>query len=112
MHKTTLKIMATLIAILLAAHLLYAVDNNRQQALNYFKSAQEPKIKDAIWAMDWLLKLGVVNDGTDREQLAQYACMVLGDYDLRGKNITIQIIDINKLIRKKEWVKLGEYQCK
>ena len=80
-----------------------------QNVIEYFISDAEPKVKDAVWTQKNWLYLGVYNDGTKRDGLAQYACMVLNDMGFKG--IHIKIIDLQKMYQTKKWVKLGYAYC-
>ncbi|MCK5541678.1 MAG: hypothetical protein KAI40_03225 [Desulfobacterales bacterium] len=87
----------------------YSVQHDKITKL--FQGNEEPTAVDAIWTADNIFKVGVFNDGSNRDGYAEYVCMVLKDYGFKGKNIYIQIIDIRKLNLNKKWVKLGETWC-
>ncbi len=82
-----------------------------EQALKYFLSDEEKTVKDAIWSAKKIFKVGVINDGTPRDGYASYVCQVLYDYGFKGSKISVHVIDIVKLKREGEWVKLGESHC-
>jgi len=68
-----------------------------QKALEYFKSGEEsPPALDAIWTMRDVFKVGVKNDGSNRDGF---------------KKVLVQIIDYNELMKTGKWVKLGEAYC-
>lgn len=58
-----------------------------------------------------MFKVGVLDNGTERDGYADYVCSVLVERGLRGKGISVQVIDIAKLVRTNKWVKLGEAHC-
>tara|TARA_B100000795_G_scaffold258684_1_gene232974 strand:- start:493 stop:840 length:348 start_codon:yes stop_codon:yes gene_type:complete len=76
---------------------------------NYFKSLEEQIAKVAVWTAETVFKVGVLDDGTNRTGYAQYVCQVLSEKGL--DNTWVQIVDIVKLSRDGEWVKLGDYRC-
>lgn len=76
-----------------------------------FKSNEEKTAKDAIWTAKNIFKVGVIDDGSRRDDYAQYICSVLYDYGFQGKGIWVQVIDIMKLTVNNKWVKLGVARC-
>lgn len=76
-----------------------------------FQSNEEKTAKDAIWTSRDIFKVGVINDGSRRDGYADYVCQVLYDYGFKGKKVWVQVIDIVKLTRNGDWVKLGESHC-
>lgn len=89
-----------------------AADDNRSKVKDIFKSDSEKTAKDAIWTADNIFKVGVVDDGENRDGYANYVCQILYDNGFSGKKIWVQIVDIAKLSKNKKWVKLGEARCK
>ena len=77
-----------------------------------FQSKQEPTAKDAVWTAKKIFKVGVIDNGANRNGYAGYVCGVLYDEGLKGHGVRVQIIDIVKLVQTKKWVKLGEARCK
>lgn len=87
-------------------------DADRKLIADYFISDEEPKVIDATWTLNSMFKIGVNDDGTSRDGLAKYACNIINlDFNGKGQNVTVQVIDYPKLMSTKEWVKLGEAQC-
>jgi len=86
--------------------------SNHEKVKKLFQSNEEKTAKDAIWTANNIFKVGVVNDGTNRNGYASYVCSTLYDYGFKGKNIWVQVIDIIKLKNNGKWVKLGESRCK
>lgn len=76
-----------------------------------FQSNEEKTAKDAVWTARDVFKVGVINDGSRRDGYADYVCQVLYDYGFKGKKVWVQVIDIVKLTRGGDWVKLGESHC-
>ena len=83
-----------------------------EEVKNLFQSNEEKTAKDATWTAKDILKIGVINNGTNRNGYAQYVCSTLDDYGFKGKGVWVQIIDIVKLTRNSKWVKLGEARCR
>lgn len=83
----------------------------QQKVTEYFISSEEPKVKDATWTAPDIFKVGVFDDGSRRNGYAEYVCMVLYDHGLKGKKVWVHVVDIEKVINEKRFVKLGEAQC-
>lgn len=81
------------------------------QVQQLFQSDQEPTAKDAVWTQNDIFKVGLIDNGQSRDGYASYVCQVLYDYGFKGKSVWVQAIDISRLIRDGDWVKLGEAQC-
>lgn len=72
----------------------------------------EPRIKDLQYEADHsVLRIGVLNDGSNRDGYAQYVCATLHAH-AAGGSVLIKIIDIGRLVSEKEWVTLGEHYCR
>jgi hypothetical protein len=84
---------------------------NHEKAKRYFLSDEEPIVKDATWTAENIFKVGVIDDGSNRNGYASYVCLVLSDYGFQNKKIYVQVIDIVKLRQQGKWVKLGECHC-
>ncbi|APG24069.1 hypothetical protein [Syntrophotalea acetylenica] len=84
----------------------------RQEVLRYLKSGQEPQVKDAMWATDFLLKIGVFDNGSQRDGFADYVCLVLAEHGMSGQSIRIEIIDYGSVVRGENWKVLGGAECK
>ena len=97
---------------LLAALQCQAQTPAHERALARFKSSAEPAARDAIWTTPAIFKVGVVDNGTPRSGYAAYVCSTLAEFGFAGRGVWVQIIDIAKLQRTGEWVKLGESRCK
>ncbi len=87
------------------------VTANQKKMAAYFTGKSEPTTKDAVWTSDQMFKVGVIDNGTNRDGYALYVCGVLNEYNMGGKYIQVQVIDIVKLKRQKKWVKLGKQRC-
>lgn len=109
-HFTSSTIAAMVLLGCLAAPVTAQVPEAKKQAvLNYLKSGQEPGVKDAMWSTDYVLKLGMLNNGSNRDGFASYMCQELADRGIR--NVTVHVIDIAKLTMTGKWVKMGEANC-
>lgn len=73
---------------------------------------REPKVKDALWTSSTILKVGVINDGSNRAGYADYICQLVAEGGMAGKGVWVQIVDIVKLSRDGQWVKIGESNCR
>lgn len=82
---------------------------NLEAALSAIKS--EKQVKDAAWTSRGVLKVGVFNDGTNRDGYAKYICQVLYDYKFKGEGVLVRVIDIVKLVNKDKWVNIGTARC-
>ena len=80
--------------------------------IKIFQGEEEPDAIDAIWSNQALLKIGVFKHGMDYDQYASHACDIIEKNGFQGKTIAIQIIDLKKLAEAKEWVVLGQAQCR
>lgn len=87
-------------------------DAQRQTITDYFLSDEEPTVLDATWTDDKIFKIGVKDDGSRRDGFAQYACEEINNqFDAKEQGVWVQIVDYDKLMKTKEWVKLGEAHC-
>ena len=87
-------------------------DAQRREVTDYFLSDDEPTVLDATWTDDKILKIGVKDDGSNRNSFAEYVCgEVNGRFGGKGKRIWVQVIDYPHLMKTKEWEKLGESHC-
>lgn len=107
------KLMMAFALVMASSTCAFAQATPSQQASvkQYFLSGSEPTIKDATWTSPHMFKVGVLNNGTKRDGFADYVCSVLNDRGLRGRGISVQVIDIATLVRTDKWVKLGESRC-
>lgn len=108
MKKTIIAI--ALLSALQAGATTYSQQHERVK--RQFQSNEEKTAKDAIWTARDIFKVGVVNDGSNRDGYANYVCEVLYEHGFKGQQIWVQVIDIIKLTRKGQWVKLGEARCR
>ena len=59
---------------------------NHERVKNILKSNEEPTVKDAVWtALNDIFKVGVLNDGSNRNGYASYVCEVLYDNCFKEK---------------------------
>lgn len=86
------------------------VDEETQLAVVAELKDSEKAVKDAVWTSPTMLKVGVLDDGTRRDGLARYFCQRLHERGLKGKQLTVQIVDIVK-VTQGNWIKLGESHC-
>ncbi|MHA3104682.1 hypothetical protein [Acinetobacter sp. ANC 3791] len=82
-----------------------------QKAIVSYLTKSEPTVKDAVWSNSSTLKVGVINNGANRDGYAQYICEVLNQKGQQGKQVTVKIIDIQKLVSTNKWETIGEKHC-
>ncbi|MCK4097428.1 hypothetical protein HCY64_15500 [Acinetobacter radioresistens] len=82
-------------------------EEKKQQVINHFKG--DKTIKDAVWTSNSMLKVGVINNGSGRDGLAQYVCQELNSLNIH--NVRVKVIDIQKLVSTDKWVELGKANC-
>jgi hypothetical protein len=87
--------------------LTYAASQNPISVEDYFKSDEEPKVLDALWTDESVLKVGVRDYGSGIDGYAQYVCLVLNGKGFKGKDVLVRVIDLPKLISTDKWVNLG-----
>ncbi|MDX8160981.1 hypothetical protein [Acinetobacter pittii] len=85
-------------------------DTARQAVVEHFKK-NERIAKDSVWTSKKMFKVGVLDNGKNRDGYASYVCQTLDDFGFKGAGISVQIIDIQKLVNTNKWIKLGEAQC-
>lgn len=87
-------------------------DAKKAEIVAYFKSDEEPSVKDALFPYS-TLSLGMHNDGSSRDGFAKYACQILqSEFDVDVNELVIvNIIDIDKLVRTDKWVDIGKANC-
>lgn len=84
---------------------------NHDKVINHFKSSEEPSVKDAVWASETILMVGRSADGTRQDGFAMYVCNILNDYGFKGEGVMVNVIDIVKLVKAKEWKSIGSTIC-
>lgn len=88
-------------------------DDLREKIKQYFLSDKEPTVKDATWTSDYMFKVGVIDDGTNRDGFASYVCETLrSDFGISDEKLIVEVIDIQKLVDTNKWVELGQSICK
>lgn len=85
-------------------------DAKKAEIVAYFKSDEEPSVEDALFPYS-TLKLGMHNDGSNRDGFAKYACQILQSEFGVTELVTVSIIDIDKLVHTDKWVKIGKANC-
>ncbi|PKM14093.1 MAG: hypothetical protein CVV15_00305 [Gammaproteobacteria bacterium HGW-Gammaproteobacteria-5] len=78
--------------------------------VEYLKSDEEPKVKDATWMTDDNLYVGVIDDGSNRRGFAEYLCMVAPDHG--AAPAMIKIVDIVKVVNENKFHELGKAYCR
>lgn len=105
-----MKQVVVLSALICAPHLpAFAQSAAHDALLSQFKSKSESTAKDAIWTSPKMFKVGVIDNGKNRDGFAEYVCGEVATSGLKG--VSVQVIDIAKLKSTGKWVKLGEKHC-
>lgn len=98
-----------------AAEPITGISDETKDAISaYFKSDSEPTIKDATWTDQSkdTLYVGVIDDKSNRDGIANYVCSVLNDdFGLAGQGVDVYVMDIAKIARDNKWVILGKAKC-
>jgi len=99
--------------ILATPTLIYAASFGPQydKIITFFQGETEPRALDATWDSKTSFKIGVIDDGSDWDKYANYACEILHNEGFKDQGIEVKIIDIQKLAYKKKWVTLGHTSC-
>ncbi|MDZ5457881.1 hypothetical protein [Azohydromonas lata] len=84
----------------------------QEAVLRQFKSPAEKTAKDALWTSPSMFRVGVIDNGSSRDGYASYVCEVVTEQGLAGRGISVQVIDVQKLVRTNKWVALGEARCR
>lgn len=90
----------------------FAYSDAHNQATNLFRSSSEPTALDAVWTDKAVFKVGVVDDGSNRDGYAQYVCEVLADKGFKGAGVLVRVIDLAHLEKTEEWRNLGTAFCR
>lgn len=89
-------------------------DETKDAISAYFKSDSEPTIKDATWTDQSkdTLYVGVIDNKTNRDGVADYVCQVLiSDFGIAQGAADVYVMDIAKIARDNKWVTLGKAKC-
>ncbi len=110
--------MKTLIILLLAVSLalpafaaVKSFGEKYDKIVAFFQGESEPAALDAIWESKTSFKIGMMGDGSGKDDYAQHVCDVLYKEGLRGQKIEVKIVDIQKLAFDNKWVVLGSAIC-
>jgi len=109
------KILIIFLAVILTTPVLIHAESlgpKYDKIITFFQGKTEPSALDAIWDSKTSFKIGVIDDGSNWEEYANYACEILYNEGLKGQDIEVKIIDIQQLAYKKRWVTLGHATCK
>ena len=85
-------------------------DAKKAEIVAYFKSDEEASVADALFPYS-TLKLGMHNDGSNRDGFAKYACQILQSEFGVTELVTVSIIDIDKLVIADKWETIGRANC-
>ncbi len=89
----------------------YTPDVQRAAFVQKFLGENKRIAKDAMWSTANVFRVGVIDDGTNRDLLASAYCQDVRDAGITG-SVTVNIMDIVKITRQNKWVKLGSQQCR
>ncbi len=110
MRTTAIIVTTTVLAMAVPSAQAAPSQAQRDFATYLVKSGKEPKVKDATWATDRNLYVGVIDDGSRRDGFAEYICSVADDHGLRPE--LVKAIDVVKVARTGKFVELGKAYCK
>lgn len=82
-------------------------EEKKQQVVSHFKG--DKTIKDTIWTSNSMFKVGVIDNGSSRDGLAQYVCQELNALNVH--DVMVKVIDIQKLVYANKWIDLGQANC-
>ncbi|MCU4419879.1 hypothetical protein [Acinetobacter lwoffii] len=82
-------------------------EEKKQQAVTHFKN--DKTIKDTVWTSNSIFKVGVMDNGSSRDGLAQYVCQELNELNIH--KVRVKIIDIQALVSTNKWIDLGQASC-
>ena len=91
-----------------AAGALAAGTPEQQAWLKGFLKENKALVKDAVWMNARSLYVGVIDDGTRRDGLAQSICE---DAKLQGATL-VKVVDVAIVARTGKFVELGKFLCK
>ncbi len=72
----------------------------------------EKSVFEAVWFNQNYLRATRYNTGTPQDGFAQYLCQVIADTGYKGRPVTLEIIDVVKLVRQKKWDVIGSATCR
>ena len=82
-----------------------------EQVKKRFQSSEEKTAKDAIWTQRDIFKVGVINEERLMMDMLIMCVRFSTNMDSKAIKVWVQVIDIVKLTRNGDWVKLGESHC-
>ncbi len=82
----------------------------REKVQRLFESDEEKIAQDAIWIGD-VFKVDVFDDGSNRDEYAANVCTVLSDHGIKGKDVSVMVVDYTKLLETRRTVVLGQTNC-
>jgi hypothetical protein len=86
-------------------------DTQRETFKQHFKSTAERTTKDATWTDVNVFTVGVIDDGSNRDEYARYVCQALYRHGFKGQGVRVHVIDVMKRGSGPQWIKLGEADC-
>ena len=86
------------------------VKGANKELIKYLTGPDEPKIKDAVWMNESNLYVGVIDDKTKRDGLAEYICQVAKDHGASAE--MVKVVDVVKVQQGGNFEELGKAYCK
>lgn len=71
----------------------------------------EKSVFEAVWFNQNYLRVTRYATGSSQDGFAEYLCYSLQETGYKGPPVTLEIIDVVKLVRQKEWDVIGEANC-
>jgi hypothetical protein len=111
-HKKQMILMAMLLAALVSISYAGSFGPHHDKVVSIFEGDDEPTAQFAVWSKPDTFKVGVIYDGSNRDDYARHVCNVLNDEGFRGRDVLVHVLDVVKLTQRNEWVVIGKARCK
>ena len=91
----------------------YAESYSKQhdEVQSFFQSDGEPTAEEAFWTASDMFNIGIVDDGSRRDDYARHACEVLYRYDFKGRKVWVMVFDVVDYSEQGKLKDLGSAQC-
>jgi hypothetical protein len=110
-HKKQMFLMAMLLAALVSISFAGSFGPHHDKVVSIFEGDDEPTAKFAVWSKPDTFKVGVIYEGSNRDDYARHVCKVLDDEGFRGRGVLVHVLDVVKLTQRNEWAVIGKARC-
>lgn len=86
-------------------------DPARLQIKEYLLSDKEPSVKDVMWFTPYTLSVAKFTNGGSEDGFADYICTVLQQHGWDDHKITVNVIDMRKVLKEKTFDIVGSANC-